>query len=299
MSIWSVFIFGNPADFTWKSRWLCEPASRRGCLSRMVFRLFASAPCLRPLGWAPVRERLSELMEAAAAGGAYADVRFVRRGSEFIATRNGEVDELHRDEDEGIGVRVRVGGAWGFAATRETSKAGAEAALARALAIARAQPRAQPTQLAPEPVARGEHRAGEGTNPFDVPLDRKLERLLAADAALGSDRRLNLRQAHYGAYARDTIFASTEGALYDQRVVETGGGLAATAVAGDEVQARSFPGSHRGDTMQAGYEHFDAMPLVDQAPRLAEEAIALLTAPACPSTMATLIVDGEQLALQV
>jgi len=238
-------------------------------------------------------------MESAAAGGAYADVRFMRQRSEFIGTRNGEVDELHRDEDEGIGVRVRVGGAWGFAATRDTSKRGAEAALARALAIARAQPRAQATELAPEPVARGEHRAGEGTDPFEVPLERKLERLLAADAALGNDRRLNLRQAHYGAYARDTIFASTEGALYDQRVVDTGGGLAATAVDGDKVQARSFPGSHRGDTMQAGYEHFDAMPLVGQAPRLAEEAIALLSAAACPSTTTTLVLDGEQLALQV
>src|SRR3954452_22715839 len=238
-------------------------------------------------------------MDSAAARRAYADVRFVRQRSEFIATRNGEGDELHRDEDEGIGVRVRVGGAWGFAATRDTSKAAAEAALERALAIARAQPRAEATELAPEPPARGEHRGGEGTDPFEVPLERKLERLLAADAALGDDPRMNLRQAHYGAYARDTIFASTDGALYDQTVLECGGGLAATAIEGDEVQVRSFPGSHRGDTMQAGYEHFDSMPLVEQAPRVAEEAIALLGADPCPPTRTTLILDGEQLALQV
>jgi TldD protein len=238
-------------------------------------------------------------MDSAAAGGAYADARFIRQRAEYVATRNGEVDDLHNGADEGIGVRVRVGGAWGFAATRDTSKAGAEAALARALAIARAQPGAEATPLAPEPPARGEHRGGEGTDPFEVPLERKLERLLAADAALGSDPRLNLRQAHFGAYARETIFASTDGALYDQRVTETGGGVSVTAIEDDEVQVRSYPGSHRGDTLQAGYEHFDSMPLVEQAPRVADEAIALLTADPCPSTRTTLILDGEQLALQV
>src|SRR3954451_17290655 len=114
-------------------------------------------------------------MDSAAAGGAYADVRFMHQRSEYVGTRNGQIDDLHRDEDEGIGVRVRVGGAWGFAATRDTSKTGAEAALEHALAIARAQPAAASTPLAPEPPARGTHHGGEGTNPFDVALDRKLE----------------------------------------------------------------------------------------------------------------------------
>jgi TldD protein len=246
-----------------------------------------------------VHDRLSDLMDAAASGGAYADARFVRQRSEYAATRNGEVDDLSHDEDEGIGVRVRVGGAWGFAATRDSSKKGAEAALARALAIARAQPSADPAPLAPEPPARGRHSGGEGTDPFSVPLERKLERLLEADAALGRDPRLNLRQVHFGAYARDTVFASTDGALFEQNVIETGGGIAATAMSGDEVQLRSFPGSHRGDTAQAGYEHFNALALVDEAPRVAEEAIALLTAEHCPSTATTLILDGEQVALQV
>src|SRR3954469_21043795 len=144
-----------------------------------------------------MKDLLSSLMDAAAANGAYADARFVRSRSEHIATRNGEIDGMHRDESEGIGVRVRVGGAWGFAATRQTDRASAEAALERALAVARAQPAAEPTALAPEPPATGEHRGGDGTNPLDGPAPPKLERLLAADAALGDDTRLALRQAHF------------------------------------------------------------------------------------------------------
>jgi TldD protein len=246
-----------------------------------------------------MRELLSGLMDAAAATGAYADVRFVRSRAEQIGTRNGAIETLHNDEEEGIGVRVRVGGAWGFAATGRTDKAAAEAALERALAIAHAQPSADPTPLAPEPPARGEHRGGEGTNPFDVSLERKLERLLAADAALGDDKRLMVRQASFTAYSREAVFASTEGALYDQSFVECGGGVSVTATGGDEVQVRSYPGAHHGNTAQAGYEYFDATPIVDEAPRVAEEALALLTAPDCPSGRATLVLGGEQLALQV
>src|SRR5258705_11404196 len=89
-----------------------------------------------------MKDLMSDLMDAAAAHGAYADARFVHSRSEGIATRNGEVDGLHNDESEGIGVRVRVGGAWGFAATRPTDRAAAEAALRRAASIARPPPRA-------------------------------------------------------------------------------------------------------------------------------------------------------------
>jgi TldD protein len=248
---------------------------------------------------ARIEALLTDLMEAAAAAGAYADSRFVRTRLEHIATRNGALDELRHSEEEGIGIRVRVGGAWGYAATRVLDRAAAEQALARALAVARCQPQAPPTPLAPEPPARGSHRGGEGTDPFEVPLDRKLDRLLAADIAMGADPRLTVRQAQYGAYVTDTIFASTEGALYNQTVTECGGGITASATDGTELQVRSWPGSYRADTAQAGYEHFDGLALVDEAPRVGDEAIALLSAPDCPSRVTTLILNGEQLALQV
>src|SRR3954454_25061527 len=100
-------------------------------------------------------------MDSDAAGGADADVRFMHQRSEYVGTRNGQIDDLHRDEDEGLGVRVRGGGAWGFAATRDTSKAGAADALARELPIAGAQPSVEASPLAPEPRARGQHQGGE------------------------------------------------------------------------------------------------------------------------------------------
>jgi TldD protein len=80
---------------------------------------------------------------------------------------------------------------------------------------------------------------------------------------------------------------------------DCGGGVAATAVEGEEAQLRSYPGSFRGDVAQAGYEHFEALDLPAHAPRVAEEALALLSAPPCPAGRTTVVLDGEQLALQL
>src|SRR4051794_35950429 len=95
-------------------------------------------------------------MDAAARRADYADARFVSSRSERLATRNGAVDLVDSSSSEGIGVRVRVGGAWGFAGVRGVDRRGAEAALALALEVAAAAPRAPDAALAPEPPAAGE-----------------------------------------------------------------------------------------------------------------------------------------------
>jgi TldD protein len=87
-----------------------------------------------------VRDLLADLIDSAQARAGYADARFGRSRSERLSTRNGRLDQLDSHESEGIGVRVRMRGAWGFAAVRGTDRADAEAALARAIAIAEAQP---------------------------------------------------------------------------------------------------------------------------------------------------------------
>ncbi len=242
---------------------------------------------------------LLDLMDSAAGRADYADARIVLSRAERISTRNGAIDELDIAEEEGLGVRVRVGGAWGFAATRGTDRAAAEEALVRALAVAECQPRTRATPLTPVGPARGDWRSAARLDPFDVPLEDKLATLAAADAGMRGDPRVKVARAHFQAGRVEKIFASTEGALCTQRTTECGGGVEALAVGDGEPQVRSHPGSFRGDIAQAGYEHFAALGLPESAPRVADEAVALLTAPACPTERTTLILDGEQLALQL
>jgi TldD protein len=97
-------------------------------------------------------------------------------------------------------------------------------------------------------------------------------------------------------------FASTEGAACTQERVECGGEIGVIAVDGDELQVRSYPGfdhGYGGAATCAGWEYVLALDLVTHAPRVAQEAIELLSAPPCPSGQATVIIGGAQLALQI
>ena len=238
-------------------------------------------------------------MDTALGRADYADARHVRSRAESLATRNGAVDEVGSSESEGIGVRVRVGGAWGFAATRELTREGAALALTKALEVAQSQPRAPSTPLAHEPPASGHWASVAQEDPFSVPLDEKLALLVAADESMRGDSRVRITSASYTAFSDERTFASTEGALCTQHSVECGGGITATAVSDQETQVRSYPSSFRGDVAQAGFEHFRSLGLGTAGPRVAEEAVALLTAPPCPSGRATIVLDGPQLALQL
>ena len=60
-----------------------------------------------------------------------------------------------------------------------------------------------------------------------------------------------------------------------------------------------YPGAHGGSAACAGWEHVLGLDLAGHAPRVAAEAVELLTAPPCPSGRATVVLGGEQLALQI
>lgn len=250
-----------------------------------------------------VLDLLTDLMEVVPSSCDYAEARHVDSLDERVGVRNGAVDRVDTERRSGIGVRVHLGGAWGFAATDDVTPEGARRALARAVEVARAQPRATgrpwAATLAAVAPARGDWASPCEIDPFAVGLDDKLELLLAAEAAMGADARLIRREAECQAGRVRQAFASTDGAACTQTLTRCGGGIAALAIEGDEAQVRSYPSAHGGSVAQAGWEHLLALGLAGEAPRVGEEAIALLSAPPCPAGERTLVLGTDQLALQV
>jgi len=180
------------------------------------------------------------------------------------------------------------------------SKRGLEGALARAVELAAALPAgAALPWLDPLPPAQGHWRSQCEIDPFAGSLDDRLELLLAADAAMRGDPRIVHTEAQSLAIRTSIAFASSEGAAITQERIESGGGIAAHAAADGELQTRSYPSAHGGSVALAGYEHLLSLDLAAHAPRVAEEAVALLSAPPCRAGRTTLVLGDEQLALQV
>lgn len=243
-----------------------------------------------------------QAVEAAVAAGAdYADARLVAEDSESITVKNQEVEALDRSRSTGVGVRVLVGGYWGFAATARTSGQEVAATASLAVEIARAASRLprDPVRLAEvEPVV-ARWQSPMQRDPFEVPLDQKVELLADASRRMQEVRGVGFAEAGLDLYRRRTEFASSEGADIVQTLVNSGGGIEATAIAEGEMQRRSYPNSFRGHIKAAGWEHISGLGLSEAAERTATEAVSLLAAKDCPSDVTTLVIDSGQMELQV
>jgi len=93
---------------------------------------------------------------------------------------------------------------------------------------------------------------------------------------------------------------TTEGT--DTRQTFTYGACGMMCFAVDDAgnaQRRSYPTWQGGDGFQGGYERVQALDLVGNFDRIADEAIALLTAPPCPSGARDVILESSQMALQI
>lgn len=234
-------------------------------------------------------------------GATYADCRIILTNEEVISVQNGRIGEMAIGEDLGVGIRVIADGAWGFACSPIVTPDEIDRIAALAVRVAKSSARLKKAdiRLAPEPAVEERWLTPITEDPFRVSLEEKLALLYELDKILRADPRIKIAEGTLAFKSEHQWMATSEGSFIDQLLIRSGAGYSATAVGNDEVQVRSFPNSFRGQYMTLGYEMVRGLKLLDNAERVREEAIALLTAPTLPYGQRDVIIDGSQLGLQI
>ena len=113
------------------------------------------------------------LSQCRRAGASYAAVRLHQVRSRVVHLRDLELETAVDHRDLGVGIRVIVGGAWGFASTSRLDTDAVRDAARRACELAKQCSRlgGPEVSLAHEPSATGIHISDYETNPFTVPMD--------------------------------------------------------------------------------------------------------------------------------
>lgn len=231
----------------------------------------------------------------------YADIRWTETLQQDVRVRNGEVDHLASTVDRAIGVRVLAGNGWGFAASSDTSEASLRATAKRALEVAAASNLASSAEVVLSDIEPqvGRWSSSYRIDPWSVPMDRKIDHLLAATEPMRGDRRIHQVSGDISSYRQEKVFASSVGSFVEQSTTEMGAGIEAVAIEGDEFQRRTYPNPFGGDFRAAGWEFIEELALDRRAPQIRDEALELLSAPKAPAGRFDLIVGSSQLALQV
>ena len=130
-------------------------------------------------------------------GASYADARVIRLRKETIEIRNGEVFAITNNLEVGIGVRVIVDGAWGFAGNPDLRPDKVEIAAKRAVEIARASAMLSHKQVILSPLQKVEAVWNSPLiiDPFKVSLEEKLKLLFATDKEMRSIKGITITES--------------------------------------------------------------------------------------------------------
>jgi TldD protein len=237
---------------------------------------------------------------AAARGASYADVRFEEDVSERIEVRNGNVATLEDGTSTGYGMRAFYQGSWGFAASADTSDVGLDATAARAVEIAKAGASVATRRFGEAPTDHYVDRFATPIerDPSEVPLGERVALLLDAEKGVHVGPLVAVGRAWIDLWRTEKEFYSSIGSQISQSLYQSGSGLSALAVGEGDAQDRSFPGDI-GLYQTGGWEIIEEAQLRENAARIGEEAIALLTASQCPAGTMDVILGGSQVSLQI
>lgn len=199
-----------------------------------------------------------------------------RYQEQFLRARDQVVDIISDKTSEGMNVRVFHKGAWGFAAGIVMTEDDMAKLVRKAIEVARAGARISkiPLVLTPLKAYESQWQSAFQIDPFTVPLQEKLDLLLAINASMAGVNRVSETSSNMFFHRTDKKYVNTLGSRIDQVIVSGDADFYATAVGNNRHETRSYQSLQQA----VGYEGIRPDDLLAAAPRVAREAVELLDA---------------------
>jgi TldD protein len=229
---------------------------------------------------AALKEKMAgeALSTAQRLGASYADIRIIRYRFESIATRERQVQQVARSQSMGFGIRVLYRGTWGFAASRLMTVEEVRRVASQAMALARANSvyQRRPVQLVPAEKVTAKWKSAFKKDPFDQPLDAKVQFLLQLNEKALSVKGVNFVNSNLVFVNEDKFYASTEGSRIEQYLIRSFPNFTVTAInmAAGDFQTRSA----LAGPQQMGYEYLEEYNWHAEAEQAGHEAVEKLKA---------------------
>ncbi|MDQ3651833.1 MAG: metallopeptidase TldD-related protein, partial [Acidobacteriota bacterium] len=211
-------------------------------------------------------------------GATYADIRINRYRFESVATRERQVQNVARSQNFGFGVRVLVKGTWGFASSHNVTPAEVRRITEQAVEIARANAvyQRKPVTMVPTPKVSANWKSSFERDPFDVPIDDKIQLLLKLNERALGVKGVSFVNSSMVFVNEQKFYASTDGSRIEQYLIRSSPDFSVTAAdrtTGD-FQTRNSLGGPQG----VGYEYMEKYPWLNEAEQAGNEAVGMLKA---------------------
>ena len=222
-------------------------------------------------------------------GATYVDTRwYPSETTNSLVMWNGNLKNAAVTRESGVGVRVLYRGAWGFAASSDTSSLAGVYARAFDNARFAAERVTFPVRLAEKDTIQARFASPCQVNPVDVPLADKVAFLQQMDQHLNqpgvTQRVISLDFIH-----KQIVFIDSEGSQIEKEITEA---FAQLWVVGQDAQGetyeRTYSLAQEGQPTR-GWESLDPQRFAENAERIVRELNETLVAQPCPQDMRSVI----------
>jgi predicted Zn-dependent protease len=231
----------------------------------------------------------------------FCSFRFMEETTEYLSVRQNVAEPPKTATDRGVMITVIDGGGYGYAATSDLSESGLRAAASRARAWAKVtagRSVADYSKFA-MPAPRGQYRSAVAESSSKLSKREKFDLLKAESAQSKIDERVVDWGASFWTTHTKQLYVTADGAMVEQEFDFMVPSLSVTAFADGLAQTRSFGGRYNGFCQQGGLEILARSGFHGAGRKTAEDALALLTAPNCPSGKMDVLLMPDQMMLQI